>query len=70
MPRIGEVQRSGREALEIEGLPWLREALPLTEQEKAARQEGLPVQGAFEIIGVRDLPGLLTILWPEIGVSA
>jgi hypothetical protein len=27
MPRIGEVQRSGREALEIPGLPWLQEAL-------------------------------------------
>ena len=27
MPRIGEVQRSGREALDIPGLPWLQEAL-------------------------------------------
>ena len=27
MPKIGEVQRSGREALDIPGLPWLQEAL-------------------------------------------
>jgi hypothetical protein len=27
MPRIGEVQRTGREAREMPGLPWLQEAL-------------------------------------------
>jgi len=27
MPRIGQVQRTGREALQIPGLPWLQEAL-------------------------------------------
>ncbi len=27
MPKIGEVHRGGREALDIPGLPWLQEAL-------------------------------------------
>lgn len=41
----------------------------LFEQEKAARDEGVAIEGTIAITGVRDLPSLLNILWPQIGVS-
>jgi DNA repair protein RadA/Sms len=41
----------------------------LTEQEKAARAEGAGGSARVEIIGVRNLAGLLGLLWPEIGAS-
>jgi DNA repair protein RadA/Sms len=42
----------------------------LAEQEKAARSEGLPVgEDGIEVIGVRNLIGLLGLLWPEVGVT-
>jgi len=42
----------------------------LTEQEKAAKAEGAGGSAKVEIIGVRDLAGLLGLLWPEIGATA
>lgn len=42
----------------------------LTEQEKAAQAEGAGGSAKVEIIGVRDLAGLLGLLWPEIGATA
>jgi DNA repair protein RadA/Sms len=42
----------------------------LIEQEKAAQAEGAVGSAMVEIIGVRDLAGLLGLLWPEIGATA
>ena len=43
----------------------------LAEQEKAARSEGLPVgTDRIEVIGVRNLTSLLSLLWPDLGVTA
>jgi len=42
----------------------------LAEQEKAARSEGLPVSAdRIEVIGVRNLTSLLSLLWPDLGVT-
>jgi DNA repair protein RadA/Sms len=42
----------------------------LAEQEKAAQEEGAGGPTRIKIIGVRDLAGLLGLLWPDLGVSA
>ena len=42
----------------------------LNEQEKTARAEGADVSAKIEVIGVRDLTGLLALLWPDLGVTA
>lgn len=51
----------------------------LAEQEKAAQAEGTALDrldvalrggsAKIEVIGVRDLAGLLALLWPDLGVS-
>ncbi len=40
----------------------------LAEQEKAAQAEGAGGSAKIEVIGVRDLAGLLALLWPDLGV--
>jgi hypothetical protein len=42
----------------------------LAEQEKAAQAEGAAGSARIEVIGVRDLAGLLALLWPDLGVAA
>jgi DNA repair protein RadA/Sms len=41
----------------------------LAEQDKAARAEGAPPSPKIEVVGVRDLSGLLDRLWPDLGVA-
>jgi DNA repair protein RadA/Sms len=40
----------------------------LAEQEKAAQAEGAGGSAQIEVIGVRDLAGLLALLWPDLGI--
>lgn len=41
----------------------------LREQEKAAQEEGTGGPTKIEVIGVRDLTGLLGLLWPDLGAA-
>jgi predicted ATP-dependent serine protease len=58
MPRIGEVQRSGREALEIPGLPLLQEA-----------PHGRLVQGDIYLLAGEPAIGKTTLAIPSQAVS-
>ncbi len=54
--------------LSAEGEQELRQHL--AEQQKAAQAEGAGGSGDIDVIGLRDLTTLLSLLWPDLGAAS